>query len=493
MPIHYTMMNYTWLISCCLGAGIIAAILSSNRCLWLDELLMLITARRPFIEGLLQLEDYSAPMYQIILRFIVHNEFPSEWVVRAPAFLFALFGLVSTWWLAKTLFSSRVATLTVFIVAFNPFFLRYAVEARPYSLFLFLSVMSIGTYYKFILYNSSYYLFLYVLSTALLVYSHYFGFLILPAEALFFFLYMISRRESYDMKKMVFAFSVIGLLSLPALWLISRYVLTGLPGTAGWISKPNLKDLIFVNVGGRLFGDRTFSILCLWAFIVMVLTIFSSLKKNEASKESLQKTNFESWQSCYLSPLLCFLWIGSSYCTLVVISFIKPILIVRSVLPVMVPCAILLSAVTCKMTRSVQMLVLTFIVAAYIPQIKTQLAEVRTDYPDLVAQIRQSNYDKNIVYVAGCADYKYYKSALEAGLRYYGYNKPNIAALKLSCREDLKSFIIQEPRLLQTDNRFFVATHWERYEKLVDECLERSSREYRKLKYGMLTLFEVNK
>lgn len=472
-----TKMNYLWVLLCCLGSGVIAAIYSSNRCLWADELVTLITVRRPFMEGLLQLVDYSAPLHQLILRLIVHNAFPPEWVIRAPAFLFALLGLVSIWWLAKTLFDTRVAALSIFIVAFNPVFLDYAAEGRPYTMFLFFSAISIGTFYKFILYNSPYYLFFYVCSSVLLIYSHYYGLLIFPAEVLLFLTYIIMKRNINNIKEIISAFCAVGIFSIPALWMISRYIDSGLPGIANWLETPRLKSLFFFDI----FRDKIMAILCIWAFIMALIAVYNSLKGHKHLKENIHKVNLESLRSSYLSTLICFYWIGTSFYSLLFISyFFKPLFYVRYVLPAIVPCAILLSVATCKMPRSVQILVFALIVASIIPQLRTQLADVRNDYSEVVSQLRKTNPDNKIVHVAyfslESAD-----STTEYGLRYYGYNEPNIVA----------GFGFKEARLLQTDGHYFIVDELRKYENDIYAYLKETSREYKIMEYGHLTLFEV--
>jgi mannosyltransferase len=228
-PAACTGLDYAWLGFCCLGAAVITAVLHSRRCLWFDELTTVLTAQRPFLEGLLQLEDYSAPVYQLLMRLAAPNGMPSETVLRTPAFLSAFLGLVSTWWLAKTLFNKRVAAYAAFLVAFNPVFLAYATEGRPYSLFLFLSVLSIATFYQALRQPGRTILCLYVLSSVLLVYSHYFGFLVLCGEAIFFLATMIFRRDSRSAAgRVLIAAVIIAVAALPALWLSSRYVFTGL-------------------------------------------------------------------------------------------------------------------------------------------------------------------------------------------------------------------------------------------------------------------------
>jgi hypothetical protein len=45
------LINYAWLAGCRLVSGIVAAVISAHRLLWLDELYRLITVRRPLIGG----------------------------------------------------------------------------------------------------------------------------------------------------------------------------------------------------------------------------------------------------------------------------------------------------------------------------------------------------------------------------------------------------------------------------------------------------------
>jgi uncharacterized membrane protein len=486
-PTHQELLHYAWLGFCCLGVGVIAAILHSRRCLWFDELTTVMTSQRPFWEAIVQLEDYSAPIYQLLMRLAGHG-FPPEWVVRAPAFLSAILGLITTWWLARTLFGDRVAAFSLLVVGFNPVFLWYAVEGRPYSLFLFLSVLSIATYYRSLRQPTRGWLLLYVLSSVALVYSHYYGVLVLLAEAVFLAAVAAFRREDYGVKKVFLAFMVAGVAVLPALWLASRYVFTGLAGLRSNVPKLGCKALLLASLGDSAFNSMTLGVLCFWAIGVALWVILRSTRNPSPSCEGEQGSGRDStW-----AILLCLVWFACSYYLLVVVTvFVKPILSPRYVVPAMVPCAILLSAVVCRMPRSVSVLVLLLIAAAYYPSVKSTLREARTDYPDLTARLRQANSHRDRVYVTGCPDYRYYRSALEVGLRYYGYDEPNIAVLDLSWDETQGAYVVRQPTLLEKGKACFVVSHWPGYEQPVDVCLQRSSRSFAKHSYGDLTLFEV--
>jgi uncharacterized membrane protein len=484
-------LHYLWLAFCCLVTGTLAAVVSSRLCLWFDELGTVQTSQRPLIESFLQIEDYAAPLYQLLLRAAWHSGYPPEWVVRAPAFLSALFGLVATWWFATALFGRRVAAFTTFLVAFNPVFIRYAVEGRPYSMFLFLSVASVGAFWTSLRKPTRMSACIHVIFSAMLVYSHFFGFLVLFAEAVFALIFAVSHRGSKSIRRMAFAFGAIALASAPALWLASRYVTTGLQGLRSNVAIWHRGSLLLLNMGEVLFESRALSVLYIWALGVATWILVRTLVQSKAAAQDPQDDSHDSWWGA----LLCLMWFGASYYILVFGTvMIKPFLSSRYLLPAMLPCALLLSYVVCRMTRAVQVLVLLLTMAAYYPAVKAHLAETRRDYPEMAALIHQSNPSKDTVYVAGCPDDPhYYRSILEDGLRYYGYDEPNIALLELSWNENQWAYSVREPGVLQTNRRFFVVAHWRGYADPVEELLKKSSREYKKREWGpsRLTLFEV--
>jgi hypothetical protein len=124
--------------------------------------------------------------------------------------------------------------------------------------------------------------------------------------------------------------------------------------------------------------------------------------------------------------------------------------------------------------------VLALIIATFIPQIRTQLTDVRNDYPEVVSQLQKANPDKGIVHVAffsrESAD-----STTEYGLRYYGYNESNIIA----------GFEFDEARLVQTDGHYFIVDELRKYENYIYQYLKKTTHQYEMIEYGHLTLFEV--
>lgn len=66
----------------------------------------------------------------------------AEWPLRLPAFLFGLAAVGAVAWFGKEFFGPRAGVLAAFLLAMHPWFIRYASEARGYSMSLFLLPMA---------------------------------------------------------------------------------------------------------------------------------------------------------------------------------------------------------------------------------------------------------------------------------------------------------------------------------------------------------------
>jgi 4-amino-4-deoxy-L-arabinose transferase-like glycosyltransferase len=486
-----SLITYAWLVVCCLASGTLAAIISEHRPLWLDELYMLITVRRPFMDGLLQTEDYSAPLYQLILRLFVHTDTPRTFVLRLPALLSGVLGLLSTWWLAKTLFNARVAAISIFIIGFNPCFLNYATEARPYTMFLLFSVLSYGTFYKCLVSYNRGALTAYVCSSVLLVYSHYFGLLVFPAQTLALLAYAAHTRQTTVLKRMSFAFGAVLLLSVPAFYLISRHTSEGLTALKG-MAKTTLAALSFAHSGTTFFADKSLCVLCIWSLLVMLWGVFYKLRSKDLLTADLRDLSIQSRDTWYLTPLLTVAWMAFSWYLLLIASCVKPGYSDRYAFPALVPCVLILSAITVGMACRVAVLILMIVTFSYSFHIRDQVKYAGQDFPELAAHLQSVNNSDTKVWITDWPVLNDIEPA-QYGLRYYGYAETNISRLALVRRTDETNLEIQQPDALMNDDHFYVVTRKPEYEETVDEYLEHSALKYSKTKFGYLTLYEVHK
>src|SRR5690348_3983669 len=118
----------------------------SLRPLWLDEVLQLGGTMNSSLAALLRWIPYNigaSPLGYLVQRPFVLATGPSPFWARVPAAVFSIAGCVSMVGLCRALDLPRRAwlfSLLLFVIVPSQF--RYAVEARPYSQALWLSILS---------------------------------------------------------------------------------------------------------------------------------------------------------------------------------------------------------------------------------------------------------------------------------------------------------------------------------------------------------------
>lgn len=129
----------------CVLAGLLPAL-----SLWLDEIMDLMVVRSTGMRELLAgvaVNSGNAPLNYIIQFWTVHVLGYSAFVGRLPEAIFSLLSCVGVYALARRL-GLRWPVLAVAVFALFPLQFRYALEARPYSLALALSIWSTVAFFR---------------------------------------------------------------------------------------------------------------------------------------------------------------------------------------------------------------------------------------------------------------------------------------------------------------------------------------------------------
>jgi uncharacterized membrane protein len=92
---------------------------------------------------LLWRREANMSLYYLLLRGWLHFG-SSPFFIRSLSVIFSLATLPAIFWLAGRLFDRRVALVAVALMSFNAYHIRYAQEARSYSLFVLLATLSSG-------------------------------------------------------------------------------------------------------------------------------------------------------------------------------------------------------------------------------------------------------------------------------------------------------------------------------------------------------------
>lgn len=174
--------------------------------MWLDELYSLrhtIPSEgigEPLRFG--RFRDGSPPLFNILL-WIWRTVFGSgEYSVRLLPAIFGILGVFGIYFLGKELFSRKTGIYAALFTAVLPFHIYYSQETRPYSLAFLLSILSYYFLIKTIKHRVLKWGLLYVLVTTCLLFTHYFGILILGAQLVFVVVFFLSHRD-VDQRKLL--------------------------------------------------------------------------------------------------------------------------------------------------------------------------------------------------------------------------------------------------------------------------------------------------
>jgi len=148
--------------------------------LWLDEALTVNIAGLPLgeIPGALR-GDGAPPLYYVLLHGWMQVFGSSELAVRALSGVFSVATLPLVWVAGRRLGGTRVAWAALVLLATAPFAIRYATEARMYSLVMLLTVVGGLSLMELLERPSRRAAIGLALTTGLLLYTHYWSFYLL--------------------------------------------------------------------------------------------------------------------------------------------------------------------------------------------------------------------------------------------------------------------------------------------------------------------------
>jgi hypothetical protein len=245
--------------------------------LWYDEIFSLMNAKLPIGEmthRLMLLGETSPPLYTVLLHFWIKLG-----TSDAHVKLFSvLFGVASIWviyLLARRVGNSRAALASCLLLSVSESAIYYSIEARPYALFLLLSLLSTYAFLSALNeprakrhFGSKTIWAGYIVVTAMAVYSHWFGLLLPAIHAVGLAIY----RPAFFRPVWHFTLSLatVGCLCLPlAPLLINQIKLQETIGGFRWPGRPGLRsvlDLVLFTTGGHGLLVLTFALLIVALF-----------------------------------------------------------------------------------------------------------------------------------------------------------------------------------------------------------------------------------
>jgi mannosyltransferase len=294
---------------------------------WFDEAFSVEVARldwRNFLH-LLWWREANMSLYYVLLRLWLHFGH-SPFFIRSLSAVIAAASIPAIYWLGTLLFDRRIALIAAALLTLNAYDVRYAQEARSYSLFVLLATLSSAFLIALLREPTRRNRIAYVLFSVLAVYAHFYALLLIAAHWL-----AIRWRGEAEVgdesaallsRQMRRAWWSIGVAVLPLLTFVAK---TG-AGPIRWIQRPGLLDLVKFSI---YFADG----IPLIYFAACLVTLLP-LRRN-----LLERTwNWEKWRVQFL-----FIWLLFPIVLTVLLSFARPVFLPRYMI-FCIPALVLLTA-----------------------------------------------------------------------------------------------------------------------------------------------------
>jgi mannosyltransferase len=252
---------------------------------WLDEATSAILAqveRHVFVGAVIHRQANMVLYYTLLRGWIRLGG--SEFVIRCLSVVAGVAAIPAIYLLGTRLFGPKAGRIAALLLSVHAFHIRYSQEARAYSLFMLLAILSSLFFLRSLEQPSRKNWAAYVLLSTLMVYAQVFGGWVLLAQ----WASLLFRRSEIRWKQFLYSAVVICFLIAPLayclLFLSDRSQLY-------WLTKPTLQDLYKFSLD--MTGDGGPSLLL--AYLALVLAGIAS----GISLRSRAATT-DIWKYCFL-------------------------------------------------------------------------------------------------------------------------------------------------------------------------------------------------
>jgi mannosyltransferase len=212
-------------------------------CLWFDEAFSVHAAHHSWSEmfKFVAADIIHPPLFYAVLKIWIGLGGESLVWLRLLSVLLAVATIAPFYLLCRELnLKPNERNLAFTLIAVSGFLSKYTQEVRMYSLLLFLSVASIWLCVKFVRNSGLRTLAPLTVCNLLLVYTHYYGWLLLFAQACVVLIWYRKNLSRFLLSAAVLIFAY-------APWIYAlatfREPARGLAQNIGWIKRPNARDL----------------------------------------------------------------------------------------------------------------------------------------------------------------------------------------------------------------------------------------------------------
>lgn len=235
--------------------------------------------------------------------------------IRSLSVIFSVATIPAMYWLGRSLYNRRIALIGCALLTVNAYEVRYAQEARSYSLFVLLATLSSGFLISWLRQPTRRSLTGYVVISCLAVYAHFYALLLLAAQWLAVLgmgTFQVAGEAELRGRELRRAWIMIAAAIFPLLLFIAK---TG-AGPIHWIPRPGIRDI--VELFEHLAGGRN------WVPLA-ILAVACVAAASEGGGTLLKRAhNWETWRCQFL-----LIWLLFPILLTVLLSIARPVFLAR--------------------------------------------------------------------------------------------------------------------------------------------------------------------
>ena len=260
--------SHTFFVACIILGVVFRVSLAVDTSFWLDELWSSYWSDPA--HSLQQVINYSLadvhpPLYQIILHYWFVLFGYTEFSGRMLSLAIGLLAIPAFHFLAKTLYDEPVARLATIIFSLSPSAAAFSAEVRSYELLLLFAITSTACLAASVKYQKPVFLIAYFLNAVAIVYTHYFGFILLLTQGVCWLILLVKGvgRKTALMTALAY------LLLLVAFLPLAHAMLGNLERQTFWIHNPTIMALLsYIPI---YFGGPFAAPAFVLAFVILVM------------------------------------------------------------------------------------------------------------------------------------------------------------------------------------------------------------------------------
>jgi uncharacterized membrane protein len=172
--------------------------LAVTRGIWLDEAISIHQARLSLHDLFRNLYngDRQPPLYHLTLWLTIRAFGHSEFAVRLPSLIAGTLVIPVLYELGRELYDRRTGLIAAAFAAVSPVLIWYAQEVRMYEYVALFGLLALLTQLRVIRNGTMLNWAAYILATAALLWSHYFGLILVAVQQLVFVAVLVQRKRN---------------------------------------------------------------------------------------------------------------------------------------------------------------------------------------------------------------------------------------------------------------------------------------------------------